>query len=81
MLVAMIHSKETQDGFYEQPVYIPDGHLLLSSDPLSLLQRTIEEHLQVCTETTGIPLNVGIWMIEFNPEIRTRFNLPKGVVI
>jgi hypothetical protein len=80
MLVAMIHSRETAKGFFEQPVHIPDIQLNLSTDPLGLLGFTIQAHLAVCVKTTGIPLNVGTWMIEFNPEISKRFNLPEGVI-
>lgn len=81
LILAMIHSKETPEGFYEQEVRIEKLQLMLANDRANMVASIIRKHLEVCVSSTGIPLNVGMWNVEFNPEIAAMFNLPKGYVL
>lgn len=81
MLIAMIHSKQTAEGYYEQPVELSIDVIRASGDPRGFIDQQIQKHLNVCVATTGIPLRVGVWMVEFNPELLAEFDLPKGFVI
>jgi hypothetical protein len=81
MLIAMIHSKQTAEGYYEQPVHIPIEAIRSSGDPRGFIDQQVQRHLEVCVVSTGIPLRVGVWNVEFNPELLAEFDLPKGFVI
>lgn len=81
LILAMIHSKETPEGFYEQEVRIQKLELMLAVDRANMVASIIRKHLEVCVSTTGIPLHVGMWNVEFNPEIAAMFGLPEGYTI
>lgn len=81
MLLAMIHSEQTDQGYYEQKVEVELLDITTSGSPIEFIKKTVAEHLQVCCASTGIPLGAGFWMVEFNPEARALFGLSEGITL
>lgn len=81
MIVAMIHSKENAQGYWELEVHMDEEQLLFSADPQGVFEQVVRQYLHSAIFATGIPAGVGIWMVEFSPEVRKMFNLPEGVVL
>lgn len=80
MLIAIIHSQQTPQGYYELKVEEDLLTITTAVAPLEFLKFTIASHLESCVRSTGIPLGERQWMVEFNPEIAKMFGLPEGFV-
>lgn len=71
----------TEGGYYEMPVKVSLAEAHASGDAKGFIQKEIARHLAGCISSTGIPLGVGMWRIEFTNFFCINFNFPEGVVL
>lgn len=66
------------EGFYELPVHVRMSEARASGDPKGFVTKEIGRHLAGCVEHTKLPLNEGLWNVEFTNFAQRELNYPKG---
>lgn len=85
MHIATIRSRIVTDlgtdetGYFVSQVQVSMKDASASGDPKGFVQKTIAEHLAVAVHETKLPLNEGLWQVEFSQFARNNFNFPQGV--
>lgn len=75
-IVTKLDNDET--GYFVTQVQVSMRDAAASGDPKGFIQKTISEHLAVAIHSTGLPLNEGLWEVEFSQFALNNFSFPKG---
>ena len=70
-----------EGGFYELRVNVSLAAAAASGDAPGFVKKEVARHLASCVASTGIPLNEGMWNVEFTTFAQTFFKLPHGFTV
>ena len=73
--------KFLEGGFYELKVYVSMVQAAGTGDAKGFVKSQIAQHLAGCVKHSGIPLNEGMWLIEFSPFAIKHLGFPKGATV